>query len=751
MKKNTRTLFSEMQLLILSISMLIIIGCAGVFLFVVSHMMLKDLRTRSVASVESLAAFLEYPLYAIDNEQAIRVAETFLASETISRVVLESTADGQLLSKGTGRESRWIQTLSREIHRDGLLLGRITVTFNDDEITQFLYRFGVIFFGILVAVFVANIAAQRLIISKRVKQPFIPIMDGIRSISGGNYQTRIAPSSYPDINMLASFLNDMAEKIHRKNREQEQTLTALEESERKTRAIFDLSFGFIGLLTPEGLIVDANRSSLDFAGVSLSDVLGKPLWETPWWAHSKEARQQLRDAVRSAAQGELLRFETTHLGADGRTHTIDFSLKPVQDEMGRTILLIPEGRDITEQKRSEKEKGELQEQLLQVQKMESIGRLAGGVAHDFNNMLSAILGHAELAMLDCDPEASVYAALERITEAAHRSGDLVRQLLAFARKQTVTPKVLDLNRSLGDMLKMLERLIGEQIVLNWLPAGDLWPVKIDPSQLDQVLANLCINARDAIKTTGKITIETGNRTFDRQYCDAHKGFIPGDYVMLSVSDDGCGMDKTLLDYIFEPFFTTKEAGSGTGLGLSTVYGIVKQNEGFVNVYSEPGKGSTFRLYLPRTGEGVPEPETEKAAVVPSGSGETVLVVDDEPIALDVSAAMMSQLGYSVLTAATPTEAIREAKAHADDLHLLVTDVVLPEMNGRELANKLGDMIPGLKCLYASGYSANVIGRDGILPEEVNFIQKPFSLQNLAEKVRQALSVEKQGNRKQEPT
>jgi signal transduction histidine kinase/ActR/RegA family two-component response regulator len=446
--------------------------------------------------------------------------------------------------------------------------------------------------------------------------------------------------------------------------------------------------------------------------------------------------------VRDATGGELVRFETTHTGTDGKIHTIDFSLKPVQDETGKTVLLIPEARDITDWKRSEKEKAELQEQLLQIQKMESIGRLAGGVAHDFNNMLMAILGHAEIAMLGCNPEARVYDALERIMKAACRSGDLVRQLLAFARKQTVIPRVLDLNKSLGEMLKMLERLIGEHITLTWLPAADLWPVKIDPSQLDQVLANLCINARDAIKTTGKITIETGNRTFDKQYCDTHKEVIPGDYIMLSVSDDGCGIDKAYFDYIFEPFFTTKEVGSGTGLGLSTVYGIVKQNKGFVYVYSEPGEGTTFRLYLPRTGAMVPEPEIEKAAVISSGNGETVLVVDDEPIALEASAAMLNQLGYRVLTAATPTEAICEAEAHADDLHLLVTDVVLPEMNGRELASKLSGMIPGLKCLYASGYSANIISHDGILPEQVNFIQKPYSIQNLADKVRQTLSVEK---------
>ena len=277
---------------------------------------------------------------------------------------------------------------------------------------------------------------------------------------------------------------------------------------------------------------------------------------------------------------------------DGTLYTEEATISPVRDASGRIVNYVAVKRDITEHLR-------LAAQFQQAQKMESVGRLAGGVAHDFNNMLGVILGHAELALEQVDPAQPLHADLEEIRKAAERSADLTRQLLAFARKQTVAPKVLDLNETVEGMLKMLRRLIGEDIDLAWLPGADLWPVKMDPSQIDQILANLCVNARDAIAGVGKVTIETGNGAFDEDYCADHAGFVPGEYVLLAVSDDGCGMDKETLAHIFEPFFTTKEMGKGTGLGLATVYGIVKQNNGFINVYSEPGQGTTFKIYLPR--------------------------------------------------------------------------------------------------------------------------------------------------------
>jgi CheY-like chemotaxis protein len=370
--------------------------------------------------------------------------------------------------------------------------------------------------------------------------------------------------------------------------------------------------------------------------------------------------------------------------------------------------------------------------------MESVGRLAGGVAHDFNNMLGAILGYTELGMLGVSPTDPTYGTLKDIQKAAQRSADLTRQLLAFARKQTVAPKVLDLNDTLEGMLNMLRRLIGENIDLEWLPSKDLGRVRIDPSQIEQLLANLCVNARDAIPNTGKITVETGAVTFDKTDCAGHVGMVPGKYVLLAVSDNGRGMDAETLSHLFEPFFTTKEVGKGTGLGLATVYGMVKQNNGFIDVHSEPGRGTTFKIYLPRNTAETGRTRMKDAAQPAARGHETILLVEDEPMILDITTKMLERQGYTVQAAATPGEAIRLAREHAGEIHLLMTDVVMPEMNGRDLARDLLSLYPNLKRLFMSGYTADVIAHHGVLDEGVEFIQKPFSVQALAVKVREVL-------------
>ena len=407
----------------------------------------------------------------------------------------------------------------------------------------------------------------------------------------------------------------------------------------------------------------------------------------------------------------------------------------------RKKVRVVEFRDITDRIKTQQEKESLESQLRQAQKLEAVGRLAGGVAHDFNNMLSLIIGHAELALEDAGSNSSLRDNLAEIRSAGERSADLTRQLLAFARKQTVDPKVLDLNKTVAGMIKMLQRLIGEDLDLAWIPGPYVWPVKIDPSQLDQILANLCVNARDAIKGIGKITIETGNESFDQNYCANHSGFIPGDYILLAVSDNGCGMDNETLDNVFDPFFTTKESGKGTGLGLSTLYGIIKQNNGFISVYSELSQGSVFRIYLPRyQGDTCSSAKKGKDPAVEQGS-ETILLVEDAPAILEMTRMMLEKLGYSVITAKTPAEAINLARKHAGEIQLLLTDVIMPQMNGRDLAQNLVSSFPKLKRLFMSGYTANVIAHHGVLDEGVNFIQKPFSKKDLGAKVRKVLDQE----------
>jgi two-component system, cell cycle sensor histidine kinase and response regulator CckA len=404
-----------------------------------------------------------------------------------------------------------------------------------------------------------------------------------------------------------------------------------------------------------------------------------------------------------------------------------------RDEKGNPLKVIGVIQDITSQKEAEKERKKLESQLIQAQKMESVGRLAGGVAHDFNNMLSVILGYGEMILEKTQPENPLHEYAQEILAAGIRSTSITRQLLAFARKQIIDPQVLDLNKTAEDMLKMLRRLIGEDINLAWLPAS-VWPVSIDPSQLDQILANLCVNARDAIDGVGKITIETATKTFDETYCSEHPGFIPGDFTLLSISDDGCGMDKDVQIRVFEPFFTTKEQGKGTGLGLSTVYGIVKQNNGFINVYSEPGKGTTFRIYLPRHGEQGKKAEKQKTNTIPRGQGEIVLVVEDEASILKLTAKILNNFGYVVITANSPKEAVNLVKGYAETIDLLLTDVVMPEMNGRDLLNVLLTIQPNMKCLFMSGYASTAITNLGVLAVGMQFIQKPFSANDLAAKV-----------------
>ncbi|MBS1233376.1 MAG: sensor hybrid histidine kinase, partial [Nitrospirae bacterium] len=431
-------------------------------------------------------------------------------------------------------------------------------------------------------------------------------------------------------------------------------------------------------------------------------------------------------------------YECCVIKKDGSRRTIELFASLLRDSNHRPTGFRGIIRDITDRKHAEEEREKLQEQLIQAQKMESVGRLAGGVAHDFNNMLSVIIGNTEMALNRVKPSEPLHQSLQNILNAGNRSTDLTRQLLAFARKQTASPKVLDLSDTVTGMLKMLRRLIGEDIELIWKPGPMLWKVKIDPSQIDQLLANLMVNARDAIEKTGSITIETSNSVCDDAYCKDRPEWIPGDYVVLVVSDSGCGMDKETLSNIFEPFFTTKKEGQGTGLGLATVYGIVKQNNGFINVYSEPGHGTTFRIYLPRYMDESRENTDEEPEPQIQGGTETVLIVEDEPTVLTISKGMLEMLGYKVLVANGRDQALRLIHEYDGNIDLLLTDVVMPGMNGKELSEQILTIKPNLKCLYMSGYTADVIARQGILDEGIKFISKPFSLQDLAAKVREVL-------------
>lgn len=386
------------------------------------------------------------------------------------------------------------------------------------------------------------------------------------------------------------------------------------------------------------------------------------------------------------------------------------------------------------------DRNKMQEALLQSRKMESIGRLAGGIAHDFNNMLSLILGHAELALRKLPSDHAASSHLRQIHDATQRSAELTRQLLGFARLQTIAPKLVDLNQLIEKMLSMLARLLGENIDLAWHPKTLSGGVMLDPSQVDQLLVNLCINARDAISGTGKVTIETDSVEFDKEYCTLHPDFQPGEYIMVAVSDNGIGMDKETLENIFEPYYTTKEIGKGTGLGLSTVHGIVKQNGGFINVYSEPGQGSCFKIYLRRRQLTDSSPvEFQPAPPSTLAGDETILLVEDEQKVLDLEQEILEGFGYRVFSASSPQAAMAIAQGSEVPIDLLITDVVMPQMNGQQLAERLRLHLPELRVLFLSGYTANVIAHHGVLHDGVMFLGKPFSKEQLGRKVRETLS------------
>ena len=509
----------------------------------------------------------------------------------------------------------------------------------------------------------------------------------------------------------------------------EEAEDAFQTSEKRLKTLIDTLPDLIWLKDTDGHYLFCNNRFERFFGATEEEIIGK----TDYDFVDREKADFFRKYDQIAIdKGKSITNEEAVVFADDGHHEILETIKtPMYGVNGELVGVLGIGRDITGRKQTE-------EQLQHAQKMESIGRLAGGVAHDYNNMLSVILGYTELCLEKIAPSDPLHGDLTEIYNAAGRSVDITGQLLAFARKQTIVPKVVDLNALIESTLKMLRRLIGEDIELVWRGFGGLWCIKVDPIQVDQILANLCVNARDAITGVGKIVIETRNVAIDETYCVNHEGAAPGEYVMLAIRDNGAGMDKETIRYIFDPFFTTKEIDKGTGLGLSTIYGIVKQNNGFINVCSEIGKGSTFKIHLPRYDGNVQEKIPERESRKPTGRGESILLVEDEPAIRKMAQSMLKRLGYEVLAAGTPGEAVAMAKENRGTFDLLMSDVVMPEMNGRDLSRKISDICPDVKTLFMSGYTANVISDYGVVEEGTNFIQKPFSVKELGSKIKSVM-------------
>jgi two-component system cell cycle sensor histidine kinase/response regulator CckA len=511
---------------------------------------------------------------------------------------------------------------------------------------------------------------------------------------------------------------------------------ALKESEERFRTFASLATEGI-LIHERGVVVDASQRFCDLIGCARpADLIGKNGLEAIGF--TPDAKKRVEEAMRTNSTAAydvvIVRPDGQVLNAETRGGTITYQGRPV-----RIVHMWDIGERIraeAERQRGEEERARLEERLRQAEKLESIGRLAGGVAHDFNNLLTVIGGNLALALSDVSAADPVREYLVEATQAVESAANLTRQLLTFSRKQVIDPKVVNLNVIVADLEKMLRRLLGEDVDLQASVDPGLGQTRVDPGQLEQILVNLAVNARDAMPDGGKLTIETANVTIDDGYCATHGDARPGRYVMLAVSDNGSGMDAAVLSHVFEPFFTTKDRGKGTGLGLAMVYGAVRQHGGHVEVYSEPGRGTTFKVYLPRVDE-EPQGVKPEAKHAPQGT-ETVWLVEDADPLRTLAVRLLSRHGYRVHAFRNGGEALDAAAKAPGPVHLLLTDVVMPGMNGRVLAERMAAVRPEVKVLFTSGYTENVVVHHGVLKKGINFLPKPYTPQDLAARVREVL-------------
>jgi PAS domain S-box-containing protein len=510
---------------------------------------------------------------------------------------------------------------------------------------------------------------------------------------------------------------------------------ALRKTNESFKAVIEASPLAIVALTPEGNVALWNSATERMSGWSEKEALGRPLPIVP-----EENMAEFHGLLARGRRGESLSgVELRRRRKDGSPVDISIWTSPLRDHRGEVTGIMSVWADITERKKMEEALHNSEEQLRQSQKIEAIGRLAGGIAHDFNNLLTAIRGYSDLLLHRLDRASPMRREVEEIQKAGERASTLTRQLLAFSRKQVMQPKVLDINAVVAGMEGMLRRLIGEDIDLVTVLKPGLWNAKVDPGQVEQVIMNLAVNARDAMPKGGKVTIETRNVELDETCMRRHPFVHPGAYVMLAIGDTGTGMDEETKNRLFEPFFTTKEKGKGTGLGLSTVYGIVKQSGGFIWVYSEIGKGAIFKVYFPRFGGAPAEAEKESdPGPLPHGK-ETVLLVEDEEIVRTLVRDILEGNGYTVLEASSGAEAVSIGRNCKGPIHMILTDVVMPKMGGREAAESLAQHLPGVKVLYISGYTDESIVHHGVLDSGIPYLEKPFTPDALLRKVRQVLA------------
>lgn len=687
-----------------------------------------ETRAAAAEAAGRLAAILSQPLWDLDLPRASLVVDAFSEDPRVRRIEVHVLSGNETISVLTGDVTDAIWAESVVMH-EGSNLGTVRVAlsrelYQQELVRQYWTAFGFSLIGILVVFFSTSLL---------VRHYLDPPLNELSAIVAdyGDPANPPQPVDFPHLEFQPFYrvLQEMGRQL-------EQQLKEILNSEERLRALMEYSTDIVTIVDDQGLIRYEAPVVQRILGYQPSQLLGESVFNLVHPDDRGRVMAVFREGVETPGLTAMVEYRARH--ADGRYIDLESIGSNRMDVPGIEGIVVFT-RDISERKRVEQDQQRLRDQLSQAQKMESIGRLAGGVAHDFNNILQAITVYAEMLKeaLPAGTEPREHAS--EIGRSAERASALTRQLLAFARKQAIEPRPLDLNEVVSSIIQMLKRLIGEDIDLVWIPAKGRLVVNGDAGQLDQVLANLVVNARDAVGGVGRITIETGFASFDAQFCEQNPGYLPGDYVSLAVSDTGSGMDQETIGSIFEPFFTTKGKSEGTGLGLATVYGIVKQNGGFINVASELGKGSSFRLYFPRAA-GAAEAAAGKAvpAARSARATETILLVEDDPQLLALTNRILTREGYAVLPAGNPVAALDLAREHEGKLHLLLSDVIMPEMSGRDLLAEITSLVPGIKCLFMSGYTADVIAHRGVLDAGVNFIEKPFSVLALTAKVRDVL-------------
>jgi PAS domain S-box-containing protein len=667
-----------------------------------------------------------------------------LDTKTLKAMVLQKKGQGEFASFTVpDKKNKTIAAFNIEPNWGWLVVSYV----NEEHLFAFAYE-ALFLSSILAASFLIIIFIVIFRISRAITKSTEALEYGAQQLSINNLNLELDVKGNNEFSHLASSFNRMAKKIKLTQNQLNQAIlegkksnTSLLDSRLEYEDLVEHAQDLIAKCDADGRFLFVNHMANKIFGLSPDECIGRQFSD---FIHPDDAQMTL-DAFATWLQDEnnTFTFENRQVSITGEVFHMSWLTHRHDGKDGKGTIFTSTARDNSEQKAIYVETKKLEKQLFQSQKMEAVGQLAGGIAHDINNMLVVILGNAELSLLKTNRAESVTSNMNNIIQACTHSSELIRQLLTFARKQAIAPEIINLNESVMAMLAMLKRLIGENIHLSFEQQPNLWSVKVDTTQVDQIIVNLCVNSRDAISNIGAITINIVNVSADENTeirLDLTSVFtLPkGDYVRMSVSDDGSGMSKSLLEHIFEPFYTTKELGKGTGLGLSTVYGAVKQNKGFIEVLSKPKQGTTINVYFPREQEArsITKPVVSKAS---HRGTETVLIVEDEQALLDIETAMLEQKGYKVLAASTVAIAETLTKQNAGQIDLLLTDVIMPNMNGKDLAEKLLSISPNMKVLFMSGYSADIISTQGVLQNDTAFLQKPFSMETLISKVNQVLA------------